>query len=496
MQSLLLATSFFPLLVVPIVYVFGRRIGKKIGWVALLPLLFVTLFLTLLLVGAIPEYSMIEEYAWAPAIKLKFGLRIDGLSLPELFMLALVFTLVALYSTKYMEYEINQKYSGENKSAYATYYVAFLLYFTGVMGAMLATNLIELYMFFELALISSWFLICTYGRNGKNVAFTYFIWTHVGSIFLLASILLTGSCIGSYEVADLKLLNGNPMAIWIAAAILVCFYIKMAALGFHAWLPSTYAESPTPISAALGATSVCLGTYAVVRLLTPLRGTLFGVSGWLELWALLTIVYGGLMALIETDLKRLVAYLSMSQMNYCLLGAFTYVKAGVEGAVSYSISHGLAIALLFLMAGSIFYRTHTRDINRLGGLAIKMPSAVIASIIGFFTIGAVPPTIGFKSKFLLLLGAFERAFMSSQLEFTVAVLAAVATILTIAYELWTVWRVFYGPLPKHLQEVEESPLPITLPLLILSITSVMLGIWPAVVADPVETAIEHLFKMV
>jgi len=494
MQNLLLAMLLFTLFTVLIVFVLGRRVGSRIGWVASLTLLLITLLLILLLLNPVEEYLIMEEYAWVPAIQLKFGLLIDGLSLTELFMLALVFTLTALYSVPYIEREINQD-AVENPSAYATYYAVYLLYFTGVMGTILATNLIELYMFFELALISSWLLVSIYGHGGKKTALVYFIWTHAGSLFLLSGIILTGLRIGSYEVADLRLLSGDPMAIWIAAAFLLCFYIKMGALGFHSWLPDTYAEAPTPISAALGATSVCLGTYAVVRLLVPLRSALFGVSGWLELWALVTIIYGGLMALAATDLKRLVAYLSMSQMNYCLLGTFTYVEPGVVGAISYSISHGLAIALLFLMAGSIFYRTQTTDMNQLGGLLGKMPFALIASIVGFFTIGAVPPTMGFKSKFILLVGAFERAFISSQLELAVAIIAVIATMLTIGYELWTIWRVFFGSLPKHLQDVKELPLTMTLPLLILSSTSIMLGIWPIIIVNPMERAVGYLFSL-
>jgi NADH-quinone oxidoreductase subunit M len=493
MQNLLLAMLLFILFAVIIVFIFGRRVGSRIGWVAFLTLLPITVFLTLLLLYPVNGYITMEEYTWVPAISLKFGLLIDGLSLPELFMLALIFTVVGLYSTTYMRLEMNQKYPEGIKVAYAPYYGAYLIYFAGVMGAILATNLIELYMFFELALVSSWFLISRYGD--KKTALVYFIWTHVGSLFLLSGIFLTGLRVGSYEIADLRLLSGDPIAIWVATAFLLCFFIKMGALGFHAWLPDTYTEAPIPISAVLGATSVCLGTYAVVRLLIPFRSVLFGASSWLELWALVTIIYGGLMALVATDLKRLVAYLSMSQMNYCLLGAFTYVELGVVGAVSYSISHGLAIALLFLMVGSIFYRTKTTDMNQLGGLSGKMPFAVVACIVGFFTIGGVPPMIGFKSKFVLLAGVFQRAFISSEPEFMVAILAVMVTMVTIAYELWAIWRVFFGSLPKHLQDVKESTLIMTLPLLILSLTSIMLGIWPIIIVNPIETAISHLFSL-
>lgn len=486
----LLASVLLPALFAPIVLILGRRVGKRVGWVALILLLSITASLTSLL-SVVAENPILELYVWAPVTQLSFGLLADGLSLPVLFTLVFVFTFSVLYSIPYMERRIREKYGAENQTAHATYYALFLFYASGVTGAILATNLIEFYLFFECVLVSSWILIFVYGYGEREkIGLTYFLWTHVGALLLLAGILLAHWRTGSFEIADLWKLTGDPIALWVGIAITLGLLVKIGALGFHAWLPSTYAEAPAPVSAIIGATSVCLGTYAIVRFLTPLQQAMFNVSGWIELWALLTILYGGVMALAQRDLKRLVAYLSMSQMNYCVLGAFTYVELGIIGAASYSISHGLAIALLFLMAGSIFHRTGTRDMNRLGGLVAKMPSLIIAALIGFLTIGGVPPTIGFKSKFMLLAGAFERGLASSNLELTVAIVAAtVATVLTIAYEFWAVWRVFYGSLPKSLQGVKEVPLTMVIPLIALSVASVVLGIWPAVITVPLESAI-------
>jgi multicomponent Na+:H+ antiporter subunit D len=212
------------------------------------------------------------------------------------------------------------------------------------------------------------------------------------------------------------------------------------------------------------------------------------------LWALLTILYAGVMALRQSDTKRLVAYLSMSQMNYCFLGVFTYMYHGVLGAVSYSISHGLAIALLFLVAGAIQYRTGTRNMDELGGLAAKLPSSMIAILVGFLTIGGLPPSVGFKSKFILLTGAFERAFMSARaLEWIIAILAAtVATIITVAYEFRTVWRIFYGKLPRQLQDIREEPLSMIVALLALSSLLILFGIWPMIITKPLDVFFEHL----
>ena len=146
------------------------------------------------------------------------------------------------------------------------------------------------------------------------------------------------------------------------------------------------------------------------------------------------------MALVQNDTKRLVSYLSLSQMNYCVLGVFTLVPYGVLGAVSYSISHGIAIGLLFLVSGALLYRTETRDMNQMGGLAEKLPVVILATLAGFLTIGGVPPAVGFKSKFILLSGAFVRGFQTGWLELVIAILAgSLATLITLGYEFRTVY---------------------------------------------------------
>jgi formate hydrogenlyase subunit 3/multisubunit Na+/H+ antiporter MnhD subunit len=200
------------------------------------------------------------------------------------------------------------------------------------------------------------------------------------------------------------------------------------------------------------------------------------------------------MAFVQKDTKRLVAYLSMSQMNYCVLGVFTYVPYGVLGAVSYSISHGLAIALLFLVSGALLYRTGLRDMTKMGGLAEKLPVAILAIIAGFLTIGGVPPAVGFKSKFILLSGAMERGFETTIIELIVAILAgSLATLITLAYEFKTVWRIFYGKLPNELKEVTMVPNSMAVTLLALGALAIIFGIWPALFTNPIEVFIEHLF---
>ncbi|HDJ21664.1 MAG TPA: hypothetical protein ENF19_00485 [Candidatus Bathyarchaeota archaeon] len=280
----------------------------------------------------------------------------------------------------------------------------------------------------------------------------------------------------------------------VGLAITIGLLFKIGAFGFHGWMPITYAESPAPLSAVLGATSVMLSTYGMARLLPYFQEALEPVSHIFMAWALVTILYAGAMALAQRDTKKLVAYLSMSQMNYCVLGVFTYVAYGVLGSISYSISHGLAIGLLFLVSGALLYRTGSRDMDEMGGLAERLPSVILASLAGFLTIGGVPPAVGFKSKFILLSGAMVRGLHSGWLELMVAILAgSLATLLTLGYEFRAVWRIFYGKLPKRLEDVKAVPLEMALPLLALGALAVVFGVWPKLITNPIEVFIEHIF---
>jgi formate hydrogenlyase subunit 3/multisubunit Na+/H+ antiporter MnhD subunit len=167
---------------------------------------------------------------------------------------------------------------------------------------------------------------------------------------------------------------------------------------------------------------------------------------------------------------------------------------GVLGAISYSISHGIAIALLFLVSGALLYRTGTRDMTQMGGLSEKLPIVLLATLAGFLTIGGVPPAIGFKSKFILLTGAFQRGFQSSWPELTIAILAGtLATLITLGYEFRTVWRVFYGKLPDNLKSVLDIPRQMMIALVALSLLSIILGIWPALITNPIEAFIQQIF---
>ena len=364
-NNLLLLVLLASFLCAPVVYLIGRSIGKRVGYVVFAALLAVSLVFGMLM--PVVEHSIVlEEYNWVIApVGLTFGLMADGLSVPVIFTYMFVFAFTALFSLQYMERRLNLEDLEENNEQYARFYTFFLLYGVSVAASMLATNLIAFYMFFEMALVFSWILVLLFGYGDRRRnSLLYFLYTHIGGGALLIGILGAYWAVGSFEIVDLANISMYPSAFWVGIAITIGLLVKIGALGLHGWMPDTYSESPAPVSAVLGATSVLLSTYALSRLMPYFTEVLHGVSGWIELWALMTILYAGVMAIVQTDTKRLVAYLSMSQMNYCVLGVFTFIDYGVLGAISYSISHGLAIALLFLVSGALMYRTGTRDMTK------------------------------------------------------------------------------------------------------------------------------------
>jgi NADH-quinone oxidoreductase subunit M len=472
----LLQILLVPLIFVFVAYVAGTRWGAKAGWFSFGALAYST-FLTLL-AGA--QGGVQEYYNWSP-IGL-FGFNADGLSIPILFTIALLCSLMSIYAMPYMHHIV-----GDDKRQFGLFYALFTLYSLGMMGAVLATNLIEFYLFFELMLIPSYFLIAKWGYGDRDkISFMYFMWTHIGALSLLAGILSIGYLSGlQFDLA--KIVSSTIPAnlrLFIVGLMVLGLLVKMAAFGLHIWLPHAHAEAPTPISALLSPAMIGIGGYAIVRLvMTILPSAFFQISTALTIWAVVTMFYGGAMALVQDDIKRLLAYSSISQMGYILFGISSVQALGVSGGMFQYVTHGLGKGILFMVAGAIIMQAHgLRSIGKMGGLASKMPITTTAAILGFLTIMGIPPTTGFISEFLIFAGSFNEAFaLNSTLRFGLSFLGVVSTALTAGYSLWAVKRIFFGKLPDELKNVIEAPWTVTGPLLVLCAVSLVLGIYPDLV---------------
>jgi len=476
MYMQLLQILLVPFAFVFIAYYVGVKWGRKAGYVSFASLAYSTILTLMLgLQGGGQEF-----YDWSPIGQ--FGFNADGLSIPILFTISLLTTLISLYSMPYMEHVI-----GERKEQFGLYYALFLLYSVGMMGAVLATNLIEFYLFFELMLIPSYFMIARWGSGDRDrISFMYFMWTHIGALAFLAGILSV--VLSSGMVSDLSKIATTMIPeefrLWITLLLVVGLLVKMAAFGLHIWLPYAHAEAPTPVSALLSPAMIGIGGYAIVRIVLTLLPTAFSqISMVLAIWAVITMFYGGAMALVQDDVKRLLAYSSISQMGYILLGISSFQVLGVSGSMFQYVSHGLGKGILFMMAGTIIMQAHgLRSISRMGGLASKMPITTIAALLGVLTIMGIPPTTGFISEFLIFAGSFNAALTTdSMLRVGISVLAVISTALTAGYSLWAVKRIFFGKLPAELETVKEPPWTVTGPLLVLGITSLIIGIYPDII---------------
>jgi len=477
-----------PLIFTPIAYLVGKSTGKNTGWLAALPLL-VTLYLLSTVAGQVRSDGIYTEaYNWVPDLGITFNLSLDGLSIWMALTINLLCLGISIYSVPYMEHRLHEweHETGEKlgNEAYGTYYGLYLMYAVGMLGTVMATNTVQFYLFYELMLVPSWALINNYGYGERErIGMMYFLWTHVGAVIMLAGLLTSYWVTGSFEISALAGVVGHPSAGIIAFAILIGFFTKMAVFGIHIWLPYAHGEAPTPISALLSPAMIGIGSYAAIRLVAvPMAPVFANFSLVFTIWALLTMVYGGLMALAQDDIKRFLAYSSVSQMGYIFLGLASAAAYGEAGAIFHYVSHGFGKCILFCTAGVLIANTGTRSIKKMGGLADKMPITATLCILGFFAIGGVPPTVGFMSKFMIFAGVFDTAIGNTQ-QLLVAVVAIIMTALTIGYSMWTFRRVFFGPVAEGMEDVKEADIRYLIPMIGFAIISIILGVYPKLVTD-------------
>ncbi|RLE53897.1 MAG: formate hydrogenlyase [Candidatus Methanomethylicota archaeon] len=486
-ESLLLQIIVVPLIFAPIAFIMSRWLNWRTGWVAFIPLAFTSLA-TIYLTSYVAEHgAVLGVWPLAPSAGLNFTLLVDGLSAPIALTVAILCTVVSIYSMPYMEHKI-----GKDGKGHGAYYALYLLYAAGMLGTALSANLIQFYFFWELMLIPSWAMINIWGYGEREkIAFKYFIYTHIGALSLLAGILATYAAFGTFDLlAILSLSKSSVLSFelvkWIIFAMFLGFAVKMAIVPLHTWLPDAHAEAPTPISALLSPAMIGLGGYALVRLTYLIFPQVFEqFATAFSVLALITMIYGGVMALAQDDIKRLLAYSSISQMGYLLFGIASSYPQGIAGSMFHYVSHGTCKAILFMMAGAIILQTHgLRSISKLGGLAGKMPLTAICALIGFLGIAGTPPLNGFQSEWLIFTGAFAGAMESgNMIGVIITALALIGSVLTAGYALWAIRRIFFGPLPEHLNDVHEAPLTVTIPMFILAFITVLLGIYPKPITD-------------
>jgi len=427
-----------------------------------------------------PGMQFVEQARWIESLGIQYYLGVDGISL-FLVLLTTFLTVICILSSWSIEKNVRE------------YMFFFLLLETGMLGALVSLDLFLFYIFWEAMLIPMYFLIGVWGgANRVYAAIKFFIFTMVGSLLMLVAILglyflnIKAGNPATFDVLKLYELKLAPNAqFWMFAAFALAFAIKVPMWPLHTWLPDAHTEAPTAGSVILAGVLLKMGTYGFLRFAMPLfPNAVEAFTPFMMVIAIIGIIYGALVAMVQTDVKKLVAYSSVSHLGFVMLGLFAMNIQGVEGGIYQSLNHGISTGALFLLVGVIYERRHTRAIAEFGGLARSMPNyAAVFMVITMSSIG-LPGLNGFIGEFLIMLGAF----LTSK---AAAVLAASGVILAAGYMLWMVKRVFFGPLEneknKGLADLTGLEWGYLLPMVVMAF---WMGIYPGSFLRKMDASVE------
>lgn len=427
-------------------------------------------------------FQFIDKANWLPQLNIQYYVGVDGISLP-LILLTTLLMLIAVLA------------SGGITQRRKLYFSLLLVIETAVLGVFTALDLFLFFTFWEMELLPMYVLIGVFGgKNREYAAMKFILYTMLASVGMLV-VFLGIYFLNPAHTFDYVALLGTKVfgqyATWIQAAawgfLFLAFAVKLPMVPFHTWLPDAHVEAPTAVSVVLAGVLLKMGGYGMIRFNLGLFG-LESAKPLLIVVALLgavNVVYGALVALAQTDLKRVVAYSSVSQMGFVLLGVAAMNQMGFNGALVQMISHGVITAMLFLVVGIIHDRTQTRDIKDLGGLATGMPLAGALFVLAALATAGVPGLSGFAGEFLVFLGAFQ-----SQAALTAV--AATSLVLTAAYMLWLTQRVWFQALPDRWAKVADLTTVEAVSLTALAVVVLAVGLYPALLTDVINPATTKL----
>lgn len=397
------------------------------------------------------------------------GLRLalDGFSLFMLLAVAVVGLAAGLFSINYMEHY----------GAKSTFYALYLIMIAGMNGLILASDLFSVYVFLEVAAVASYALVAYgLGHDELEAAFKYLMLSVVGSAFIVAAVAvifgMTGALDFAAVAAGLRELNAGPVVAIAAAFFLLGFGLKAALVPFHAWLPDAHPSAPAPISAVLSGLLIKVsGVYAMTRIFLNVFGLTPALSTVLMWLGIVSLVVAAFLALGQKDMKRMLAYSSISQVGYIVLGIGIGTPLGIAGGLFHLFNHALAKGLLFLTSGSVQQATGTRDLDEMGGLAKRMPVTAATNLVGALSIAGVPPLNGFWSKLLIIVALVQAGHGAF------AVIAVLASVLTLWYYLLMQRKAFFGQLNEKWAAVKEAPFWMTASTVLLALLCVGIGIF-------------------
>ncbi len=432
-----------------------------------------------------PQFQFGERLAWIPSIGVEYNIAIDGISLLLILMTTLLGFIAILSSWRAITERVKQ------------YYVFLLLLQTGMLGVFVALDFFLFYVFWEVMLVPMYFLIGVWGGPRKlYAAIKFFLYTLVGSVLMLLGILALYfahfGATGEYTFNLIRLMEtsyGSGLQFWVFLAFFIGFAIKVPMFPFHTWLPDAHVEAPTAGSVILAGVLLKMGTYGFVRFSIPLLPEASREAvWWVATLAIIGIIYGALVALVQKDWKSLVAYSSVSHLGFVMLGIFALNNLGLEGGILQMINHGLSTGGLFLLVGIMYEQRHTRMIGDYGGIAKVVPKyAALFLIIALASMG-LPMLNGFIGEFLILQGIF-------QVDWVYAAFAVSGIVLGAAYLLWLYQRLMFGKLDKEenrgLADLTSRENATLVPIVVLCI---FIGVYPKPFLDRLEVPVQAIVE--
>jgi NADH-quinone oxidoreductase subunit M len=442
------------------------------------------------------DFQYYTESIWMPSIDAGLRFGIDGISLLLVILTTFLMPIVVLSS--FSSIEKRQK----------EYYTLLMLLEFALIGVFSALDIFLFYIFWEIILIPMYFIIGIWGgKNRIYASLKFFIFTMVGSLFMMVAIIWLGKYVGGTILDTAQGFTSNFLTIkqyssqipletqsWLFIAFALSFLIKVPVFPLHTWLPDAHTEAPTPGSVILAGVLLKMGTYGLIRynlMLFPQASIHY--SDIIATLAVIGIIYGALCAMVQTDIKRLVAYSSVSHLGFVVLGIFSMTAEGLQGAVVQMVNHGLSTGMLFLCVGMLYERRHTREISEYGGIAKQMPHFAVFFALAMFASMGLPMLNGFVGEFLMLTGSVISPNYDTA---AFGIVGATGVIFCAVYLLWMWQRVMYGTIdnPKNLtlSDISKREWIILIPLVIMI---VWLGIYPSTFLDLSASSTQSLVDM-